>query len=127
MVAGGFNFQKWVTNDLVLQEYFNKNENIENNFTERGDDTLFTKSQFSSAIINFKRGQGLEWDTESDLFVFQLDGLIKLAISLKSIKRNTSKLNASFYGPLGFIGTVTAKLKLDSNNRVNIKFIGMVV
>ena len=57
MVAGGFNFQKWVTNDLVLQEYFNKNENIENNFTERGDDALFTKSQFSSAIINFKRGQ----------------------------------------------------------------------
>ena len=32
MLAGGINLRKWVTNDPVLQEYFNKNENVENNF-----------------------------------------------------------------------------------------------
>ena len=55
MLARGFNFEKWVTNDPVLQEYFNKNETMQNNFQETGDDALFTKSQFSCAKIKFKR------------------------------------------------------------------------
>ena len=55
MLARGFNFEKWVTNDPVLQEYFNKNETMQNNFQETGDDTLFTKPQFSCAKIKFKR------------------------------------------------------------------------
>ena len=55
MLAGGFNLRKWVSNDPVLREYFKKNENMENNFKETGDDTSFTESQFSSANTNLKR------------------------------------------------------------------------
>ena len=44
MSVGGFHLRNWVTNDRVLQEYFNKNENKENNFKETGDDTSFTES-----------------------------------------------------------------------------------
>ena len=44
MSVGGFDLQNWVTNDRVLQEYFSKNENKENNFKETGDDTSFTES-----------------------------------------------------------------------------------
>ena len=72
----------------VFQEYFNKNENMENNFKEIGDDTSFTKSQFSSANINFKRVLGVERDTESDSFIFQFDDLTTLAKFFKSAKKN---------------------------------------
>ena len=72
----------------VFQEYFNKNENMENNFKETGDDTSFTKSQFSSASVNFKRVLGVERDTESNSFIFQFDDLITLAKFLKSAKKN---------------------------------------
>ena len=72
----------------VFQEYFNENENMENNFKETRDDTSFTKSQFSSANINFKRVLGVERDTESDSFIFQFDDLITLAKFLKSAKKN---------------------------------------
>ena len=50
---------------------------MENNFKKTGNDTSFTKSQFSSANINFKRVLEVEWDTESDPFVFQFDNLTK--------------------------------------------------
>ena len=72
----------------VFQEYFNKNENMENNFKETEDDISFIKSQFSSANINFKRVLGVERDTESDSFIFQFDDLITLAKFLKSAKKN---------------------------------------
>lgn len=45
MLAGGLNLWKWVTNDPFSQEYFNKNENMEINFKEAGDDTSFTELQ----------------------------------------------------------------------------------
>ena len=92
MLTGGFNLRKWVRNDPVLPEYFNQNENMGNNVKETGDDTLFNESQFSSANINFKRALGVEWDTESDSFVFQFDDLIKLAKSAKPTKRNILKV-----------------------------------
>ena len=63
-----------------------------NNFKETGDDTSFNESQFSSANINFKRALGVEWDTESDSFIFQFDDLIKLAKSAKPTKRNILKV-----------------------------------
>ena len=34
-----------------------------NNFKETGDDTSFTKSQFPSTNVNFKRVLDVEWDT----------------------------------------------------------------
>ena len=112
ILAGGFNLRKSVTNDPVLREYFNKNENMENNFKQTGDDTSFTESQFSSANIDFKRILGVEWEPESVSLVFQFDDLIKLAKSLKPTKRNILKVSASFYDPLGFIAPVTARVKV---------------
>ena len=61
---------------------------MENSFKETGNDTSFTESLFLLAKINFKRVLGVEWETESDLFVFPFDDLIKLAKSLRPTKRN---------------------------------------
>ena len=120
-LAGGFNLRKWVTNDPVLQEYFNKNENMENNFKETGDDNSFTESQFSLANINLKRVRGVEWDTESDSFVFQFDDLIKFAKSLKPTKINILKVSGSFYDHLAFIDTARVKVifKLLSKDKID--------
>ena len=112
MLAGGFNLQKCITNDPVLQKYFNKNEDIENNFKETRDDTSFTESQFSWSNINFKRVLGVEWDTGSASFIFQFDCLIKLAKSLKPTKRNILNVSASFYDPLSCIAPVTVRVKV---------------
>ena len=87
MLTGGFNLRKWVRNDAVLPEYFNQNENTSNNFKETGDDTSFNESQFSSANINFKRALGVEWDTESDSFVFQFDRNILKVITFAMISK----------------------------------------
>ena len=85
---------------------------MENNFKEIGDDTSFTKSQFSSANINFKRVLGVERDTESDSFIFQFDDLITLAKFFKSAKKIIKKVSTPFYDPLGFIAPVTARAKV---------------
>ena len=74
---------------------------MENSFEEIGDNTSFTKSQFSLVNINFKRVLDVECDTESHLFIFQFDDLIKLAKSLKPTKRSILKFG-TFYYPLGF-------------------------
>ena len=97
MLTVGFSLGKWLINDPVLQEYFNKNENMDNNFKETGNDSSFTESQCSSANINFKRVLDVELITESDLLVVQFGDLIKLAKSLKPTKRTILK-DSSCYG-----------------------------
>ena len=65
---------------------------MEKNFKETRDNTLFTKFQFSSANVNFKRVLGVEWNPESDLFVFQFDDfIIMLVESLKPTKKKYFK------------------------------------
>ena len=65
---------------------------MKKNFKETRDDALFTKFQFSLANVNFKRVLGVEWNPESDLFVFQFDDFkIMLAKSLKSTKKKYLK------------------------------------
>ena len=80
------------------------------------------------ANIKFKRALGVEWDTESDLFVFQFGDLIKLIKSIKAATTTTTttklKVSTSFYDPLGFISLVTAKVIFQLSK---IKLIGMIV
>ena len=82
----------------------------------------------SLANIKFKRALGVEWDTESDLFVFRFGDLIKLIKSIKAAATTTTttklKVSTSFYDPLGFISLVTAKVIFQLSK---IKLIGMIV
>ena len=110
MSVGGFHLQNWVTNDRVLQEYFSKNENKENNFKETGM-ILRSPNRSLYRLTLILRVLGTEWEIERDLLVFLFEDLIKTAKSLKQAKINILKASVSFYYPLGFIAPVTARVK----------------
>ena len=113
MSGAGFNLRKWVSNNTEMQNYFNEKENIDkNNLTESGDDVTFLECQLNHENnSNFKRVLGIEWDTESDEFIFQFSEFVKTAKNLEKTKRNILKMAASIYDPLGFLSPVTARIK----------------
>ena len=90
--AGGFVLRKWVTNSKELQEFFNEKEGSESD-------------------IRSKKVLGVEWDLESDEFVFCFSKIIELARHLPATKRNVLKVAATFFDPLGFISPITARVK----------------
>ena len=61
---GGFNLQKWRTNNLSLQQQINKIE---------GD--------LDGAVPRVARILGLNWDTQEDCFVYNFDELISFIYS----------------------------------------------
>lgn len=58
-----------------------------------------------------KKVLGVEWDLDSDDFVFRFGEVINLARSLHPTKRNVLKIAATFFDPLGFISPITARVK----------------
>ena len=55
---------------------------------------------------------GINWDIEKDVFVFISDEIIQLPKYLKFTKRNLSKINATFFYPLGHISPIALEGKL---------------
>ena len=110
MAEAGFDLRKWKTNSKEPQKYFyNQEIPIECN-NKIVDDLSYLDTEFCSEESTYARVLGVEWDVESDTFVFRFK-FIGLAKSLSATKRNILKVSASFYGPLGFISPVTVRVK----------------
>ena len=82
MVEAGFDVRKWKTNTKELQKYFdNKEAPIERNNNEIVDDLSYLDTEFCSEQSKYTRVLGVEWDVESDKFVFRFKRFIDLAIA----------------------------------------------
>ena len=111
MAEAGFDLRKWKTNSKELQKYFdNKETPIECN-NKIVDDLSYLDTEVCSEESTYARVLGVEWDVESDTFVFRFDKFIDLAKSMSATKRNNLKVSASFYDPLGLISPATARVK----------------
>ena len=89
---GGFHLRKWVTNHKMLQDFFDMRKD-------------------GSVESNLKKVLGVQWDLDSDEFVFSFVEILKLARSLPMTKRNVLKVGATFFDPLGFISPITTRVK----------------
>ena len=54
---------------------------------------------------------GLEWDTNTDEFVFRLEDLLGRCLAMEQTTRNLLSVSASIYDPLGLIAPITARIK----------------
>ena len=104
--SASFGFQKWVTHDVNLQQYFNSKESNDNP----------TTSNTNRKIL------GLTWCTENDTFDFDFKNLVALAEYLKTAKRNILRNSAMFYDPIGFISSIMLHFRLTILTRKNLCF-----
>ena len=112
--CAGFDLRKWVSNNTELQIYFNEKENnSKTSKKESEDDVTFLEAQLNHSNSIFKRVLGIEWDTESDEFIFRFSEFLKTAKMLDKTKRNILKMAASIYDPLGFISPCHGQNKND--------------
>ena len=113
MLEAGCDLRKWVTNNSVLQKYFDQKENLlsQNHSFEENEDCTFLESQIKFVGNDLKRVLEVEWDKQNNEFVSHFYSLTDLARYLETTKRNVLEISASFYDPLGLISPVPVRVK----------------
>ena len=114
MLEGGFKLRKWLTNgDSVRSKIQAASVDKE---TERPvseeDDSSAKSSLHMSLGTKGQKVLGLAWDFEEDTISLDLAAIAKCAEGLTATKRNTLKLLAGIFDPLGIIGPVTITAKI---------------
>ena len=73
---------------------------------------------------NSQKVLGLSWDFEQDTITLKLTAIAKRAENLPATKRNTLRLLAGIFDPLGMIGpiTITAKISFQEASRKKINW-----
>ena len=68
MLEAGCDLRKWVTNNSVLQKYFNQKENLlsQNHSFEENEDCTFLESQIKFVGNDLKCVLEVEWDTQNN-------------------------------------------------------------
>ena len=115
LMQAGMVLRKWCTSDVTLQQFIDEKETEFNSHQPPPyeDETSYTKYIFSSnSQPKYKRVLGINWDINSDEFLFEFSDIIALSESLKSTKRNILKIASSFFDPLGFISPMVIQVKV---------------
>lgn len=135
MAKGGFNLRKWNTNDKVLLEEITSLENKGKKSTVTQGDQVDsdngkklkepevrhvieddqTYSQYAIGTPLSKGDSkvlGVNWDSDSDKLLFDLDNVVAFAKSLPPTKRSVLKLAAKIFDPLGMLTVFTINLKI---------------
>ena len=121
MLEGGFNLKKWEINETNLREEIREHEGYggetscsEATYTGVVDDIGSSDKRGSVEAVNsvFRKALGVTWDSARDDFVFCFESFIKLASTLPYTKRNTLKINASFFDLHGQLSAIILQCKL---------------
>ena len=59
---------------------------------------------------SFKKVLGINWDIESDEFVYTFENILSLTETLPVTKRNILKIASSFFDPLGLISPIVIQV-----------------
>ena len=124
MSEGGFKLRKWLTNDDEVRKKIQTdsacNEAQRRPVSE--EDDSYVKSSLHALGSKGQRVLGLAWDFDKDTLSLDLAVIAKRSEGLPATKRNTLKLLAGIFDPLGIIGpvTVTAKMLFQDACRVKI-------
>ncbi|XP_022778398.1 uncharacterized protein LOC111319952, partial [Stylophora pistillata] len=121
MVEGGFNLRKWNSNSRTLlkaiESVENSSEAKSNQDITTEDDESYAKLPTTPSSSEVKNGTivkvlGLNWDTESDEYFFDLRELYKYGSSLPATKRSVLKLTAKIFDPIRFLMPFTVGMKI---------------
>ena len=114
MAEGGFKLRKWLTNDPQVRAKMATE-------TQTGDKQDVVTEEYISyakSSVGMKLGSkgqkvlGCEWDYEADVIAVYLMSVVQRAKGLPVTKRNTLRLLAGVYNPLGLISPVTVSVKV---------------
>ena len=103
LAEGGFDLRKWATNDSSLRRRIKESENKETPHVQESNNE--TKEQLRKVL-------GVNWDIESDDFVYDFSEIIETARTLDITKRNILRIAAMFFDPIGLISPVVLQAKL---------------
>ena len=115
----GFNLCKFKSNDpevrseIAKLEVATKGCEVKQHVVE--DSETFTRSTIG---LPHQEGEsntkvlGINWDTNSDRFFFELSRVIEFAASLPPTKRSLLKIAAKIFDPLGCLSVYTINLKI---------------
>ncbi|XP_074620271.1 uncharacterized protein LOC141879055 [Acropora palmata] len=123
MAKGGFDLQKWKTNDPELREKISSRETSKTSreVSRLEDEETYPKSkQESQGGMRGEKVLGLARNSENDTFNFA--HVIERARNLEVTKRNVLSLLASLFDPLGIISPVTVSMKALFQEICNNKF-----
>ena len=121
MAEGGFNLRKWNSNSHTLLRAI---ESVENPSEAESNQDITTEDNESYAKLSttpsgselknemIVKVLGLNWDTASDEFFFDLTELYKYGRSLPATKRSVLKLTAKIFDPIGFLTPFTVEMKI---------------
>ena len=118
MRKGGFNLRKWNSNSKEVLQAINASSWEEKfkpaEFTQ--EDESYAKATTGPTTVNqeskFVKVLGVNWNTESDEFLFDFTELIKFARSLPVTKRSLLKLSAKIFDPLGLLSPFVIQMKI---------------
>ena len=100
LADAGMEMRKWKTNDVNLQQYLSSAEN-----NTRPDENSIRNNNYPKVL-------GINWDTNSDTFIFDFYNIYSNALELQITKRNVLKISATFFDPLGFLIPILLPLKI---------------
>ena len=113
MLDAGFDLRKWETNHQELRAYITSQEDCKLDTSPGADETTYSKITCNPTVekTNNSMVLGLEWDTNTDEFVFRFEDLLGRCLAMAQTKRNLLSVSASIYDPLGLIAPITARIK----------------
>ena len=118
MRQAGFNLCKFKSNDPEVRSEIAKLEVATKDCEVKQhveDSEIFTRSTIG---LPYQEGEsntkvlGINWDTNSDRFFFELSKVIEFAASLPPTKRSLLKIAAKIFDPLGCLIVYTINLKI---------------
>ena len=121
LAEGGFNFRKFVSNDRVLQEKIERQEDLREKMLTQGvtavsqDENSFAKTSLgyqSDVNLGEQRVLGICWNPVEDELQFDVKMIAQLAKQVKPTKRTIVSLAVKCYDPLGIISPIIVNLKL---------------
>ncbi|PFX11353.1 hypothetical protein AWC38_SpisGene24962, partial [Stylophora pistillata] len=107
----------WLLSGPTEEQHVHEISNVVSNLIISEDDESYAKlstTPRSSEVKNdtIVKVLGLNWDTASDEFFFDLTELYKYGSSLPATKRSVLKLTAKIFDPIGFLTPFNAAMKI---------------
>ena len=93
LAEGGFDLRKWATNNKTLQENFDQIQGEQNK-------------------DNVRKVLGINWDTNSDEFIYDFKDIINTASNSPVTKRSILRISVMFFDPSGIICPIVLQAKL---------------
>ena len=121
MQEGGFNLRKWQSNDKstldeivkLEQQQGNLKPHENNKNVVKEDDQTYSEFAIGSpSASGYSKVLGINWDSHSDTFVYDLSNIVEFAKSLPTTKRSVLRIVAKIFDPLGFLSVFTINFKI---------------